>query len=55
MCSARLRHASELQQEKSADGFQKRQGLYAIATELAKSHRLSRFLYVAEKSDRRDR
>jgi SAM-dependent methyltransferase len=49
MCSARLRHASALQQEEGADGFQKRQGLYAIATELAKSHRLSRFLYVAEK------
>ena len=55
MYSARLRHASALQQEEGADGFQKRQGLYAIATELAKSHRLSRFLYVAEKSARRDR
>jgi SAM-dependent methyltransferase len=50
MCSARLRHASALQQEEGAEGFQKRQGLYAIATELAKSRRLSRFLYVAEKS-----
>ena len=50
MCSARLRHAAALEQEEGADGFQKRQGLYAIATELAKSHRLSRFLYVAEKS-----
>ena len=55
MCSARLRHASALQQEEGADGFQKRQGLYAIATELAKSHRLSRFLYVAEKPARLDR
>jgi SAM-dependent methyltransferase len=50
MCSARLRHAPALQQEEGADGFQKRQGLYAITTELAKSRRLSRFLYVAEKS-----
>src|SRR5262249_5743137 len=50
MCSARLRHASALKQEEGADGFQKRQELYAIATELAKSRRLSRFLYVAEKS-----
>jgi SAM-dependent methyltransferase len=50
MCSARLRHASALQQEEGADGFKKRQGLYAIVTELAKSHRLSRFIYVAEKS-----
>lgn len=50
MCAARLRHATALEQEEGADGFQKRQGLYAIATDLAKSHRLSRFLYVAEKS-----
>jgi SAM-dependent methyltransferase len=50
MCSARLRHATALEQEEGADGFQKRQGLYAITTELAKSRRLSRFLYVAEKS-----
>jgi SAM-dependent methyltransferase len=50
ICSARLRHASALQQEEGADGFQKRQRLYAIATELAKSRRLSRFLYLAEKS-----
>src|SRR5215813_12454847 len=50
MCSARLRHATALQQEEGTDGFQKRQRVYAIVTELAKSHRLSRFLYVAEKS-----
>jgi hypothetical protein len=47
---ARPRHAAALEQEEGADGFQKRQGLYAIVTELAKSHRLSRFLDVAEKS-----
>jgi len=50
MCSARLRHATALHQEEGTDGFQKRQRVYAIVTELAKSHRLSRFLYVAEKS-----
>jgi SAM-dependent methyltransferase len=50
MCSARLRHASALQQEEGADGFQERQGLYTIAAELTKSRRLSRFLYVAEKT-----
>jgi SAM-dependent methyltransferase len=50
MCSARLRHATALKQEEGTDGFQKRQGLYEIATELAKSRRLSRILYVAEKS-----
>jgi len=50
MCSARLRHATALQQEEGADGFQKRQRLYEIVAELAKSRRLSRFLYVAEKS-----
>jgi SAM-dependent methyltransferase len=50
MCSARLRHAAALEQEEGADGFQQRQGLYAIATELAKTRRLSRFLYVAEKA-----
>jgi SAM-dependent methyltransferase len=52
MCSARIRHAPALEREEGVDGFQTRQGLYAIATELAKSHRLSRFLYVAEKSSR---
>ena len=50
MCSARIRHAADLEREEGADGFQQRQALYAIATELARSRRLSRFLYVAEKS-----
>jgi TolB-like protein len=49
--SARSRHAPVLEREEGADGFRRRQALYAMATELAKSRRLSRFLYVAEKSD----
>ena len=50
MYSARIRHASVLEREEGVEGFQRRQALYAMATELAKSRRLSRFLYVAEKS-----
>ena len=50
MHSARIRHATVLQRGEGVEGFQKRQALYAMATELAKSRRLSRFLYVAEKS-----
>ena len=50
MYSARIRHAPVLEREEGADGFRRRQELYAMATELAKSHRLSRFLYIAEKS-----
>jgi hypothetical protein len=49
-CSARIRHAAVLEGEEGVDGFRRRQALYAMATELAKSRRLSRFLYVAEKS-----
>lgn len=51
-CSARVRYAAQLKREEGIDGFGKRQELYAMATELAKSRRLSRFLYVAEKSSR---
>ena len=50
MQAARMRHAAVLQREEGADGFRRRQHLYAMATELAASRRLSRFLYVAEKS-----
>jgi hypothetical protein len=50
MCSARARHAAALKHEEGADGFEKRQRLYATAAELAKNSRLSRFLYVAERS-----
>ena len=53
MYSARIRHAHVLEREEGVDGFQKRQALYAMATELAKSRRLSRFLYVAQKSSLR--
>ena len=49
MCAARIRHARELEREEGAEGFQKRQQLYAVATELANSRRLSRFRYIAEK------
>jgi len=45
-----MRHAHVLEQEEGIDGFRRRQELYAMAVELAKSRRLSRFLYVAEKS-----
>ena len=51
MRAARIRHAAVLEREEGADGFRRRQDLYTMATDLAKSHRLSRFLYVAEKSD----
>jgi SAM-dependent methyltransferase len=50
MHAARARHAAVLQREEGVEGFQKRQALYAMATKLAKSRRLSRFLYVTEKS-----
>lgn len=50
MHAARIRHAHVLEREEGGDGFQKRQALYGMATELAKSRRLSRFHYVAEKS-----
>jgi SAM-dependent methyltransferase len=50
MCAARIRRANELEREEGAEGFHERQQLYAIATELAKSRRLSRFRYVAEKA-----
>lgn len=50
MYSSRIRHACALEREEGIDGFWRRQELYAMATELAKSRRLSRFLYVAEKS-----
>lgn len=47
--AGRLRHAAALEHDEGADGFERRQRLYATAAELAKSRRLSRFLYVAEK------
>ena len=46
----RARHGAALEQQEGVGGFRKRQELYAMATELARSRRLSRFLYVAENS-----
>jgi hypothetical protein len=51
MHAARIRHAAVLERQEGADGFRRRQDLYAMASDLAKSRRLSRFLYVAAKSD----
>ena len=50
--AARVRHAAALEREKGPEVFQQRQRYYAIAAELARSRRLSRFLYVAEKPTR---
>jgi SAM-dependent methyltransferase len=48
--AARARRAAALEREEGADWFGQRQRLLATTAELAQSHRLSRFLYVAEKS-----
>ena len=47
--AVRARYAAALEREEGTDGFERRQRLYATAAELARSRRLSRFLYVAEK------
>jgi SAM-dependent methyltransferase len=47
--AARSRRASALIAEEGADWFDQRQRFLSITAELAKSRRLSRFLYVAEK------
>jgi SAM-dependent methyltransferase len=47
--AARTRRAAALQREEGADWFGQRQRLLATMAELAKSRRLSRFLYLAEK------
>jgi SAM-dependent methyltransferase len=47
--AARQRRAIELQRQEGADWFEERQRFLAVAAELAGSHCLSRFLYVAEK------
>jgi len=47
--AARARRAAALEREEGADWFGQRQRLLATAAELAASHRLSRFLYLAEK------
>lgn len=46
---ARARHAAELQRDEGAAWFEQRQRFLATTAELAKSRRLSRFVYVAEK------
>jgi SAM-dependent methyltransferase len=48
--AARLRRAEALRQEEGEDWFERRQLMLATTAELARSGRLSRFLYVAEKS-----
>jgi hypothetical protein len=47
--AARVRHAAALEREEGAEAFEQRQRYYATAGELARSRRLSRLLYVAEK------
>jgi hypothetical protein len=47
--AARARHAAALEQGEGVEGFSQRQRLYATVAELARSRRLSRFLYLAEK------
>jgi SAM-dependent methyltransferase len=47
--AARARRAAALEREEGADWFGQRQRLLATTAELAQSHRLSRFLYLAEK------
>jgi cyclopropane fatty-acyl-phospholipid synthase-like methyltransferase len=47
--AARTRRAAALQREEGPDWFAQRQRLLAAMAELAKSRRLSRFLYLAEK------
>jgi SAM-dependent methyltransferase len=46
---ARARHAEELTREEDATWFDWRQRFLAITAELARSRRLSRFLYLAER------
>jgi SAM-dependent methyltransferase len=48
--AARARRAAALQREEGSDWFGQRQRLLATTAELAESRRLSRFLYLAEKS-----
>jgi len=47
--AARARHAAALEQGEGVEGFSQRQRLYGTVAELARSRRLSRFLYLAEK------
>ena len=47
--AARLRRAAVLKHEEGGEWFERRQRMLATSAELARSRRLSRFLYVAEK------
>ncbi len=47
--AVRARNAGALEREEGADWFRQRQNFLATTAELARSRRLSRFLYVAEK------
>lgn len=47
--AARLRRAAILKEEEGEEWFERRQLMLATTAELARSRRLSRFLYVAEK------
>ena len=46
---ARRRHVAELEREEGAEWFAERQRFLAATAELARSRRLSRFLYLAER------
>ena len=48
--AARLHRTAELEREEGAEWFEQRQRFLATTAELAMSRRLSRILYLAEKS-----
>ena len=47
--AARVRHAAALEREEGAEAFERGQRFCVATAELARSRRLPRFLYVAEK------
>lgn len=49
--AARSRHAADLEREEGAAWFEQRQRFLAITAELSSGRRLSRFFYIAEKSN----
>ncbi len=50
--AVRARHAAQLELEEGAEWFGQRQRFLVTAAELARSRRLSRFLYTAEKPEK---
>jgi hypothetical protein len=48
--AARERNAEAVKRQEGDDWFARRQRMLAAAAELARTHRLSRFVYLAEKS-----